>query len=58
MEVGVSPDFRVPYSAVVLSNTDGSGGQESAAMQETQAQSLGREDPLEKGVAPHSSILA
>ena len=28
------------------------------AMQETQVQSLGREDPLEKGMAAHSSILA
>ena len=28
------------------------------AMQETQVQSLGREDPLEKGRATHSSILA
>ena len=28
------------------------------AMQETQVQSLGREDPLEKGMTPHSSILA
>ena len=28
------------------------------AMQETQVRSLGREDPLEKGLAPHSSILA
>ena len=28
------------------------------AMQETQALSLGREDPLEKGMAIHSSILA
>ena len=27
-------------------------------MQETQAQSLGPEDPLEKGTATHSSILA
>ena len=27
-------------------------------MQETQVQSLGREDPLEKGLATHSSILA
>ena len=27
-------------------------------MQETQVQSLGREDPLEKGVSTHSSILA
>ena len=28
------------------------------AMQETQVRSLGHEDPLEKGVAAHSSILA
>ena len=28
------------------------------AMQETWAQSLGQEDPLEKGKATHSSILA
>ena len=27
-------------------------------MQETQVQSLGREDPLENGIATHSSILA
>ena len=27
-------------------------------MQETQVQSLGWEDPLEKKMAPHSSILA
>ena len=27
-------------------------------MQETQVQSLGREDPPEKGMATHSSILA
>ena len=28
------------------------------AMQETQAQSLGQDDPLEKGMAMHCSILA
>ena len=28
------------------------------AMQETQVRSLGQEDPLEKEMAPHSSILA
>ena len=27
------------------------------AMQETQVQSLGQEDPLERGMATHSSIL-
>jgi len=29
-----------------------------SAMQETQVQSLGWEDPLEKGMTTHSSILA
>ena len=28
------------------------------ATQETQARSLGQEDPLERGIATHSSILA
>ena len=28
------------------------------AVQETQVQSLGQEDPLEKGMAAHSNILA
>ena len=28
------------------------------AMQETQIRSLGQEDPMEKGMATHSSILA
>ena len=30
----------------------------SSAMQETQVQSLGQEDPLEKGMNIHSSTLA
>ena len=29
-----------------------------SAMQETQVRSLGQKDPLEKGMATHSSILA
>ena len=29
-----------------------------SVMQETWIQSLDREDPLEKGMAPHSSVLA
>ena len=33
-------------------------GKNLPAMQETWAQSLGQEDPLEKGMATHSSILA
>ena len=28
------------------------------AMQETQVQSLGQDDPLEKGMTNHSSVLA
>ena len=33
-------------------------GKNLPAMQETCVQSLGREDPLEKGMTTHSSILA
>ena len=36
----------------------GSDGKESACSQEIQVQSLGQEDPLEKGMATHSCILA
>ena len=36
----------------------GSDGKESGRMQETQVQSLGQEDPQEKGMATHSRILA
>ena len=36
----------------------GSNVKNPPAMQETQVRSLGREDPLEKGMATHSSILA
>ena len=36
----------------------GSVVKDPLAMQETQVQSLGGEDPLEKGIATHSSILA
>ena len=35
----------------------GSDGKESPAMQETWVQSLDWEDPLEKGMATHSSII-
>ena len=37
---------------------DGSDVKNLPAVQETQVQSLGREDPLENGMATHSSILA
>ena len=36
----------------------GKDGKESPAMQETCVRSLGQEDPLEKRMATHSSILA
>ena len=36
----------------------GSDGKESAFNAGDQVQCLGREDPLEKGMATHSSILA
>ena len=36
----------------------GSDDKESAAMQESRVQSLGQEDPLEKGTVTHSCILA
>ena len=36
----------------------GSAGKASPALQETWLPSLGWEDPLEKGTAAHSSILA
>ena len=36
----------------------GSDSKGSAAMQKTQVRSLGWEDPLEKGMATHSGILA
>ena len=35
-----------------------SGKENPPAMQETQVRSLGREDPLEEGMTPLSSILA
>ena len=63
-EVWLATVHRVQKSQTQLSDSlflsfpAGSGGKESAAVQETQFQSLGWEDPLEKGMATHSSILA
>ena len=37
--------------------TCGLDDKESSAMQDTQVQSLGQENPLEKGKASHSTIL-
>ena len=43
----------VPFSSLVAQMV-----KNLPAMKETQFRSLGREDPLEKGMASHSSILA
>ena len=47
----------VTHTLTVLGFPGGSAGKESA-MRETWVRSLGWEDPLEKGKATHSSILA
>ena len=47
-----------PYMCVYMGFLDGSDVKNLPAMRETQVQSLGWEDPLEKGMATHSSILA
>ena len=46
------------HTPVFLGFPDGSDGKESIAMWDICVQSLGREDPLEEGMATHSSILA
>ena len=47
-------DKALPYWAYLVAQTV----KNLPAMQETQVQSLGQEDPLEMGMATHSSILA
>ena len=51
---GASPCWISPNGASLVSQTV----QNLPTMQETWVQSLGWEDPLEKGMATHSSILA
>ena len=46
------------YTRIHMGFPHSSVGKESTAMQETQVQFLGWEDPLEKGMATHPSILA
>ena len=46
--------FQVTYRASLVAQTV----KRLPAMQETRVRSLGREDPLEKEMATHSSILA
>ena len=53
--------FAVKKTSHLILNGSFPGGlydKESIAMQETWVQSLNREDPLEKKMAAHSSILA
>ena len=51
-----TPDQEGDYGG--LGFPDSLNAKNPPAMQETQDQSLGQEDPLEKGMATHSSILA
>ena len=58
MKRGVSlgfQDLHVGLASEYLGLPCSSNG---SLMQETRVQSLGQEDPLEKGMATHSSILA
>ena len=50
--------FIVYIYTFYLGFPGGSDAKESACIQETQVWFLDREDPLEKGMATHSSILA
>ena len=50
------PVFLLSY--VVMDFPGSSDGKESSVMQETWLQSLGLEEPLEKGMATYSNILA
>ena len=60
----VSSQLTTPQSMIsgmLLRNLvflGGSAEKNPPAMQETEVQSPGREDPLEKGMATHSSVLA
>ena len=54
---GASLAFFIPLP-IMRGFTGGSAVKNLSAMQKTQVQSLGQEDPLEKEMATHSSILA
>ena len=53
----MSLDFQTPWFRVT-NPPGGTGVENMPVMRETRIQSLGWEDPLEKGMAAHSSILA
>ena len=50
--------FKTASTTVFGGIPDGSVVKNTPAMQETQVWSLGQEDPLEKDMATHSSIIA
>ena len=50
--------MRVSVQDLLLASLVAQTVKNLSAMQETQVRSLGWEDPLEKGMATHSSILA
>ena len=57
--VSISPGIALPSVKLLLAIVPvGSLVKNPPAMQEPQVRSLGQEDPLEKGMATHSSILA
>ena len=58
MELLIPASWVWITSWVQLCFPDGSDGKESACNTETQVWSLGQEDPLKKGLATHSRILA
>ena len=48
----------MPLSTAIYNTLVAQSVKNLRAMQETQVQFLGWEDPLEKGIATHSSVLA
>ena len=58
MESDWLPGVRLPGAKPALGFPRSSAGKESACNAETWVQSLGWENPLEKGTATHFSILA
>ena len=57
---GSSSEDTVNFTGagMALGFPGGSGVKNPSAIQETRVRSLGQEDPLEEGMAIHSSILA
>ena len=58
LKSGGCPGFSVGSSVITEASLVAQAVKNPPAMQEIQGWSLNQEDPLEKGVATHSSILA